>query len=711
MYDDVRKLMESRLFRHVEATRQPQADNRVVVRFLVQDFANVVADVVYQGAKHLSQDELEKTTGIRKGMPLNPSANKKACEAIVRKLNEDGRPMAGCDLISGDKPEDTKVIFNITEGPKAYLHSTSFIGNQWGESGRLASLVNSKRMLGIFATKYNPQAVEADINKIEEYYKGFGFLSVRVSRELRLTEDGTQYDLIFHVQEGPRYTVQLAPQIVGNKSVPVEQLEQLIALKPGEFYSQPKVDGDKTKLQDFFGYTGIDARVEPIQVFNKENPGFVNINYEIAEQPPARVGQVLIVGNTRTKQNVILRQLGFYPGQVLTYPELRQAERNLQRIGIFNTSPDGQTKPTVTIIDQNSAREYKDILVNVEEANTGSLVFGVGVNSNAGLTGNITLNERNFDILRFPTSWDDLFSGNAFRGAGQEFRIELVPGTQLQRYTVSWREPFLFDTPFSLSSSAYYWERSYNEYTEEREGIKVGLARKITPEITLSAGVRVENVNVSGVVDFAPPDYLNVVGDNFQFGPRIAATYDTRDSYLRATSGTMVEASYEEMFGDYIFPLLNLTANNYWTLWQRPDGSGKQVLSLRSQVGFAGYNTPVYERFFAGGINSIRGFQYRGVGPDIEGFKVGGDFMVLNSLEYQIPVLANDQVFMVGFIDSGTVESKVDIKDYRVSAGFGFRFVVPMLGPMPIALDFGFPIVKGPADNQQVFSFFMGFNH
>jgi outer membrane protein insertion porin family len=133
------------------------------------------------------------------------------------------------------------------------------------------------------------------------------------------------------------------------------------------------------------------------------------------------------------------------------------------------------------------------------------------------------------------------------------------------------------------------------------------------------------------------------------------------------------------------------------------------VLALHSQVSWAGSNTPVFERYYAGGYTSMRGFQFRGVGPDVEGFKTGGDFMVLNSLEYQIPILANDNVYMVGFIDSGTVESKVDIKDYRVTAGFGIRFVVPMLGPVPIALDFGFPIVKGPSDNTQVFSFWMGF--
>jgi outer membrane protein insertion porin family len=445
----------------------------------------------------------------------------------------------------------------------------------------------------------------------------------------------------------------------------------------------------------------------------------VTVQYEIEEAPPARVGSIFIVGNERTRQNVILRQLPLYPGQLLTYPDLRTAERNLQRLGIFengagpNGAPsDASAKPTVTVIDsQDPNSPYKDILVTVAEANTGSLVFGAGVNSNAGLTGSIVLNERNFDIFKPPTSFDELLSGNAWRGAGQEFRIEAVPGTELQRYTVSFREPFLFDTPNSLGVSGYYYTRDYNEYDEERVGGRFTLGRKITPEWTLSLSTRIEEIDVNNVVDFAPPQISDYVGSHFLVGPRVAATYDTRDSFIRPTQGTLFEVSYEEDFGDYTFPVVTAGANQYFTLWQRPDGSGRQVLSLKSQISWAGNDTPVYERFYAGGFQSIRGFEFRGVGPDIDGFKIGGDFMLLNSAEYQVPLLANDNVFMVFFVDSGTVESKVEITDYRVAAGFGLRLVVPMLGPVPIALDFGFPIVKGPADNTQVFSFFMGFSH
>ena len=118
---------------------------------------------------------------------------------------------------------------------------------------------------------------------------------------------------------------------------------------------------------------------------------------------------------------------------------------------------------------------------------------------------------------------------------------------------------------------------------------------------------------------------------------------------------------------------------------------------------------PAFKRFYAGGFRSLRGFPFRGVGPNVNGFEVGGDFMFLNSLEYQVPVKANDQLYLVALVDSGTVERDVEIKDYRVSAGVGLRLTVPMLGPVPIALDFGFPVVKGVEAPERLFSFWMGF--
>jgi outer membrane protein assembly factor BamA len=292
----------------------------------------------------------------------------------------------------------------------------------------------------------------------------------------------------------------------------------------------------------------------------------------------------------------------------------------------------------------------------------------------------------------------------------------------VQRYSATWREPFLFDSPFSLTVGGYYYDRVYDQYTESRLGTRITLARKLNQYWSASAGVRVENVGVHSVPPWDPPDYLNVEGNNFLAGFRAGVTRDTRDSYLRPTEGSILDLSFEEVTGAFTFPSFNVDFNKYWTLYQRADGSGRHVLAYHGQMSWVGPNAPVYERFFAGGFRSMRGFEFRGISPlyngpvnqfgvNADGVPIGGDFMLLNSLEYQIPVRASDKVYFVTFVDTGTVESSMEIKDYRVSAGFGVRFVVPMMGPVPIALDFGFPIVKGPGDKEQVFSFWLGFFH
>ncbi len=709
--EDVRTLVGSRQFANVKADYRPEADGKMTVIFIVQDQANLVQHIVYNGAKHLGRtdDDINQITGLRIGMPLDPITNRAACLAIVKKLNEDGRPFASCELVRGDKPSDTEVIFNIGEGDKVKITSIEFEGNTFEPGSVLKTHINSNSALpglGLFLGTLNPQMVEADIAKLEEYYKSFGYLDARVSRELHWNEDGRTLTLAFHVEEGLRYQIKDRPHVSGATSVPVEQLEQGVKVKPGQYYNQMDIDKDVNYIKDYLGGTGHEARAQAVPLFDKSTPGVCTVQYEVVERPPARVGQVIIAGNLRTQDHVILRQVPFYPGQVLSFPDLRVATHDLERLGIFKP---GSVEVTAMDDPNNPDSEYKDVLVKVEEDNTGSLLFGVGVNSDAGLTGSIVLNERNFDITRLPTSMDDLLSGNAFRGAGQEFRIEAVPGIDLQRYTASWREPFLFDSKFSLGVSGYYYDELFNEDTESRTGLRVTLGRQLDKYWNASVSTRVENVGVNSITPGAPVDYTSVEGNNFLFGVRGDLTYDDRDSVLRATEGSLLDVSAEQCTGAATFPLLNVDYNKYMTLWQRADGTGRQVLALHSSVGYAGPDTPVYERFYGGGFRSMRGFEFRGVGPDINGFKVGGDFMVLNSLEYQVPLVAKDAIYAVAFIDSGTVESNVEIKDYRVSAGVGLRIVVPMLGQVPIALDFGIPVVKAASDNTQVFSFWLGF--
>ncbi len=262
-----------------------------------------------------------------------------------------------------------------------------------------------------------------------------------------------------------------------------------------------------------------------------------------------------------------------------------------------------------------------------------------------------------------------------------------------------------------LIVSPYYWQQAYDEYTESRLGGRITLEQDLPQHWSAGASVRIEDVGVHNVVPWDPPDYRSVVGDHFLLGLSGSVTRDTRDSFLWPTEGSRLKLSFEEVTGDFTFPVVSADWSKYWTVHQREGGGGRHVLAYYGLLRWEGVEAPVYERFFAGGFQSLRGFQYRGVSPRVNGVPVGGQFEWVNRLEYQLPVLANDHVYFVAFADSGTVEPRLEIKDYRVSAGFGVRLVVPQLGPVPLALDLGFPIVKGPGDKEQVLSFYVGFHH
>jgi outer membrane protein assembly complex protein YaeT len=718
--DDVRALWDTHSFAMVQAKKTDPVDGKVTVYFLLTPLTSTVQEIIYEGAKHLSNDDLEAVTGLHKGQSLSPITNLSACHKIEQKYEEKARMFARVELLEGGKQGDTRVHFLITEGPKIKVRHTHFTGNHFVSEGRLRTQIDTSRaFLGLLGGDYNPAMADHDVAQLEKYYKSFGYQDVVVSRELVWSEDYRSVDIIFHVNEGLRYRL-AGIDISGNRSVDQDKMLTLIPAKPGDYYNQSLIAAGATNMKDYVGYTGHELMVNEALTWGPTyddkgkvllSPGEVQAHYELQERPPATVGQIFIVGNDVTRQNVIQRQIPLFPGQVLTYPDLRRAELNLARLNIFEMNKEKGIEPRVEVLDPESDNPVKDLLVTVQETHTGSLMFGLGVNSDAGLTGSIVLNERNFDITRVPTSWDDLLSGRAFRGAGQEFRIEAVPGTQLQRYTVSWREPFLFDTPNSLGLSGYYYDRQFNEDLESRYGGRITVGRRLNEFWTATGSIRLEGIDISQVAFFEPVDYLEAVGTHFAAGFRAGLTRDTRDSFLRPTSGSLVEMGFEEVTGTNTYPLASIEASKFFTIYQRADGSGKHVLALHSQIAWAGDNTPVYDKYFAGGFRSLRGFAFRGVGPETNGYFTGGDFMLLNSAEYQIPVLANDQLYFVGFIDSGTVEQSVEIRNYRVAAGGGIRIVVPMLGPVPIALDFGYPLVQAAGDQKQLFSFWLGFFH
>jgi outer membrane protein insertion porin family len=346
--------------------------------------------------------------------------------------------------------------------------------------------------------------------------------------------------------------------------------------------------------------------------------------------------------------------------------------------------------------------------IYVQETRTGRLMFGVGVNSDAGVTGQVTVDERNFDIANPPTSWDDFLNGTAWRGAGQGLRLEAQPGNQVQRYLISFTEPYLFYTNVTLGLSAFYFERRYFDYTEDRVGGRMALGYRLTPDLSLTTALRAEDVRVGDFRVPGVPAMEAVRGSTDLYTSRTTLAHDTRDNAFIASEGHFMELAFEQGFGEFVYPRGEIDYRQFFTVRERPDGTGKHIVALSTRVGFSGEDTPMFERYFAGGYSSLRGFAFRGASPVDQTVRVGGNFRFLNSAEYFFPLTADDMVKGTLFVDFGTVEEDVRISQMRVAPGFGFLFNIPAFGPAPLAVNFAFPIAKADTDDRQIFSFFFG---
>jgi outer membrane protein insertion porin family len=388
----------------------------------------------------------------------------------------------------------------------------------------------------------------------------------------------------------------------------------------------------------------------------------------------------------------------------LPYPPIQLA----QSTGSRNATPFLPQTPLV----QTPYPTPIDLDVMLEEAQTGRIMFGVGVNSDSGLLGNIVIDEQNFDLFRWPTGIDDWLNGTAFRGAGQHFRLEALPGTQLQRYSMSFAEPYLFGSSVSLGLSAFYYERQYLNWDERRWGGRgsLGYIFPEQPDLSTTFSARYEEINILKPTVPTPFVLREVEGENQLIAFRWDIAHDTRDNAYLPSEGHLIELAFDQAIGTWYYPRFVGDARRYFVLRERPDGSGRHVLGLAGTLGVTGSDTPIYDNFFAGGFATIRGFFFREASPKINNVIVGGQFEILTSAEYLFPLTASDNVFGAFFLDVGTVERTVNItwSDVRISPGFELRLTVPALGPVPLALGFAVPVQHAPTDRIRNFHFFVG---
>jgi outer membrane protein insertion porin family len=360
----------------------------------------------------------------------------------------------------------------------------------------------------------------------------------------------------------------------------------------------------------------------------------------------------------------------------------------------------------------NSQFGVLDLDVTVPQAPTQRLSVGATYGSDNSLVGQLIFDEKNFDITAWPRRIDQSLSRRAWSGGGQQFRVEAVPGTELERYLVSWTNPYFRNSNYSLSLSGYLFNRDYFDYDEKRVGGRIGFGRELNDYLSINYGLRMENIEIDNPRGITSSQQLNAaVGDSDLFLASVGLVYDTRVFPYLTGVGSYLGLKFTQAFGDYSYSRGEVDFRNYRTIYQRPDGSGRHILEFRTKLGFSGTSAPIFENYIAGGISSLRGFEFRGVSPIEGGVRVGGAFQWLNSLQYSFPLTQGDMIHGVTFIDFGTVEEKVELhsSSFRVAPGFGLRVQLPYAGlGAPLAFDFAFPVATADGDQEQTFSFLIG---
>lgn len=698
----VTRLLRTGRFQSASYKLDEQPDG-VRVTFEVHERV-IVTSIDFEGNSKFRDGQLKDSVSQKVGEVVDWFAVRDGQEAIAAKYKEDGYGDVVVQFDQGRLERTGELVYTIQEGTRVRIRKILFEGNTNIPDADLKKELETKTAFWFFRTgAFDSDLVDGDVARVQNYYRDQGFLDAKAAYRRELSPDGKDLTVVFTVEEGTRYDIEDI-QIQGNAAITTEELAALLTSAVGETVKRPKVDSDVKAVQEHYGSLGyIDAKVRAVRVFS-DKPGLVRITLEITEGEQFRVGRVAVRGNARTRDKVVRRALNLYPpDDLFNLTEAKEAEKRLTDTRIFSSA---------RVLPVGDTPGVRDAVIDVVEAEkAGDFLFGAGVTSNSGLVGSIVLDLQNFDIFDRPRSWAEFFKLRSFFGGGQRLRIELQPGTDVSRFRIDFTEPYLFDKPLRFDASLYLFERDRDGYLENRIGLSSSLGKRFergrlqgwTGEIAF----RTESVTIDDLDIFTSKEIRKDEGRNLLTGVKGSLVRDRTDNRFIPTKGDQLRFSYEQLGllgGDHSFGKFTTGYTWYRTL-AVDRRERKKVLQLRAEGGAIVGDAPVFERFFAGGTGSIRGFEFRGVGEHdgIDDNNIGGDYLLLMGAEYSYP-LYGDNLRGHVFLDTGTAGAGA----YRAAVGTGVRLTINLFGPLPMEFNVAFPIASGDGDDEQVFSFLVG---
>ncbi len=715
-------LYATRKFRRVERPQVTELEDGVAITFTVEERPLIQA-LEFQGRKALSETSFRPDLDTRAGGLFSEASVQRDRELIAEKYLEAGHLFAEVMTEVKESPQGIRVTFIIEEGTRVRIREVKFTGNKAISSGALLGILNTREkdfwFFGLLRSGfYNEQALEEDLINLHNYYRRFGYFDARAElHDIALDPGKERMTITIRVQEGPQYTFR-GYRFSKNAVFSEPTLLALTNATPGQPFNADVVQKDEQEIKNYYGdraYIFAKVSAKPEVSFEGHD---VHMRLEIEEANEVYIEEVKVQGNEKTQDRVIRRELEFYPGERIDRSKIAKSRSNLNRLQIF--------KSVDFSYENGSSPSDKTVVVKVEEEQSGRLILGFGVTSGLGIIGNFSITKRNFDPTDLPEAFSLTELQESFTGAGQTLNIAAQPGTRQSIYRFTLIEPYLFDTRNALSLTALKRTDIRPDYDEDRAKFVPGLSHAFDfdRDFVFSLGSRLEEVEISNIESDAPTDAFLVDGFTTIIAANAGVSYDKRlFEYLEGYfDGTFNAIEYEYgggvLGGEVDFHKVHLSNEFYWPIYTHGSGSASMhhVISLANRAGViephaSGESIPIFERFFLGGANTVRGFRFRGLGPHEGHDPIGGDAELWGNLEYSFPLFLKILRGVV-FLDYGNLSKTRDdfsFSEMRYAAGGGIRINFPFLGtPLPIGLYLGVPLRKEDDDQTRFFLFTIG---
>ncbi len=647
----------------------------------------IVKDIEFQGNSRISSRKLKKKITLKTGVLLDYNTLSQDVAEITNFYIQEGYSKVNVDYRIDSDPDtgEAIVVFVIDEGFPRKIRSIVIEGNKNITDAEIRKYMTTKKAF-FFIQKgaYNQEKFDADLNRIKMLYRSKGFLDTTVTSKIDTSDDGANIYITVIIDEGERYLVGQM-DLEGKMNFPEAEVRSKIKIRPGDPFDYSRIKEDVDNIRSFYyDYGYMDADIDLKHKYNAKDDR-MDLNFDINSNDVIYVGKINIIGNTKTKDKVIRREIRAYPGERYDGKKLKKSKERIYNMGFFEDVY-LETVPT-------STPDVKDLNITVKETKTGELSFGGGYSSVDAFIGFAQIKQKNFDILNFPT----------FTGGGQDLTIRGEIGSTRTNYFLSWTDPWIFDLPLLFGADLYREEHDRDsdsgwDYTETRTGGSLRFGKEITDEWNTGLIYNLEEVKISDIPDDSSQDLKDELGTNYLSRVTWNLQYDSRDNKFSPKKGWLIGSSLENsggfLGGDKDFVKGSGVITYYHTFFEI------FVLELKARGGVVkeygdSDSVPIYERFFAGGATTIRGYKQRAVGPrdsDDNNVAVGGRARAIGNVEITFPVFKN-LIKGAVFYDIGTVTARVqDITkadEYKAGAGLGVRVKTPI---GPVKLDWGYPL-------------------